>query len=391
MTERIRAHDVDDRRHRALDDAFHLLSLPTVDPLAPARRLALIARLMARSGRRVGAAHHADLARRALPLGGGREAVRVTDVLHRVEDECVARVESGTPAGSNRPRRPRVTGLSAPTSYALGRAREALLWLDSTVETSRFTARWPRTVMIREARDSARLDGLPVALVELLHQALYRAHPTHVDSDLSPYLKGVEGPASPTSSPEPGMPTTLVLTHVRRLVNPQATAGARHAQRLGLVADAVHDGLLSRPVLPFTGWLADHAETFRHLTGTATTTAGTDGLVRFLAEGIVAACHHEMALINALPGLYDRLAGRLPHNPSRFQRSVLADLVAHPVTSGPDLVRRHNMTSRTAVNTIAAFRDAGILLPHGTTKYGRTVYCPAALELVHHHDTTGRP
>ncbi|MBB4967310.1 hypothetical protein [Saccharothrix violaceirubra] len=228
-------------------------------------------------------------------------------------------------------------------------------------------------------------------MVELLHQALYRAHPTHVDPDLSPYLYGVEGPASPTPAPEPGMPTTLVLTHVRRLLNPQATPAARHAQRLGLVEDAVHDGLLTRPVLPIIGWPADHAENVRQVTDAATTKAGTDGFVRFLAEGIIAACHHEIALVDALPGLYGRLAGRLPHNPGRFQRRVLADLVAHPVTSGPDLVHRHNTTSRTAVNTITAFRDAGILLPHGTTQYGRTVYCPAALELVHHHDTTGRP
>ncbi|GAA3844066.1 hypothetical protein GCM10022243_08100 [Saccharothrix violaceirubra] len=211
---------------------------------------------------------------------------------------------------------------------SLGRAGEALRWLDHVVRRSPWSSCWARTVLIREAWHAARLDGVPATLVEVLHHLLPRGHAVEADAGLFPHVRAAREAIAGLPKvvvPEP-LERVLVSTDRRRL--PWALTRA---------------GLLSGPWLPFTGWLVDHPDALD----------GSDpATIALLADGIAETCHTEIALLDDLHHLHTRLLGRLP-SPTRHHRTVLHDLAGRGMVNARDPATRH-----------------------GTTDYGRSLYSP---------------
>ncbi|MBB4968435.1 hypothetical protein [Saccharothrix violaceirubra] len=238
-------------------------------------------------------------------------------------------------------------------STSLGRAGEALRWLDHVVRRSPWSSCWARMVLVREAWHAARLDGVPATLIEVLHHLLPRGHAVEVDAGLFPHVSAAREAIAHAGLPLVVVPEplerVLVSTDRRRL--PSALARA---------------GLLSGPWLPFTGWLVDHPGTLH----------GDDpAMIALLADGIAETCHTEIALLDDLHHLHTRLLGCLP-SPTRHHRTVLHDLAGRGMVNARDPATRHGRPSRSAHNALARLRDHGITTRHGTTDYGRSLYSP---------------
>ncbi|WP_345017710.1 hypothetical protein, partial [Saccharothrix violaceirubra] len=213
------------RPHHALDHAFTLLS---AEPHTPGRRFLLLTELAARAGRPVGAAYYGDLARRAFP--DAPTPIEIPAFSYPVKEVQVSAMP---------PER---------AHYAVGRAEQALRWLDHRVTASPFTHDWARTTLLRETRASAHLDGVHLALIEVFQHVL----PTSPGSlwrepAFSPYLAATLSLLD-TPTPTPAAEPLLdVLTGYVR--SPPADG---HALRLALPVALVRARLLTRPWLPLS-------------------------------------------------------------------------------------------------------------------------------------------
>ncbi|GAA3871927.1 hypothetical protein GCM10022243_41470 [Saccharothrix violaceirubra] len=345
----------------ALDRAFRLPGLPVRDAHDPARRLAVVARTLARAGRASAARHFADLARRALPKAGGETATRIALSLDPLPPNAPPR--TATPLPADRPRTTRMPPIGTDTAKALGRAEEALTWLDHAATRSAHAADWARLMRWCEARDSARLDGVHAALLELIHHALPRPRnrPVHTDRALVPYLDHDHAPTAATPRP-----VDLAEIAVRHL-SPAAT---HHAHRMALAGDVSR--LLSGPWLPFAGGLVAR----RHQADAS----DAEHFVRLVADATTAACHAAVTTLHDLERLHGRLATLLPFG--RLSRLALRDLFTRGLITAPDLARRHPMSAKTAVNILGRFLDRGLVVPYNHHGYARCFYNPDLVDLL---------
>ncbi|MBB4963526.1 hypothetical protein [Saccharothrix violaceirubra] len=251
--------------------------------------------------------------------------------------------------------------------YAVGRAEQALRWLDHRVTTSPFAHDWARTALLRETRASAHLDGVHLALIEVFHHVLSTSpvgqwrEPAFA-RHLATTLALLDTP-TPTPAPEP---LADVLTrHVR---TPPAEG---HARRLALPGALVRAGWLTRPWLPLS----------THYTGTPDPTrprrADVLAAVGRIADAITRTCHAEIALLDTLTRLHDHPAATRTRN----LRAVWTDLLTRGAVTVTDLATRHGFTTKTGYNTTAALRALG-LARVDPRPYGRTIHNPDVLDLL---------
>ncbi|GAA3868133.1 hypothetical protein GCM10022243_37240 [Saccharothrix violaceirubra] len=363
-TARVARIGIDLARRRwcaALDRAFRLPGLPVLDEHDGARRLAVIAHTLACAGRVSGARHYAALAHLALP-----------------DDDQVRRITAGVAAlpraGRDRaepvepvPRRaPCVHGIGPDTARAVGRAEQALAWLDHTATRSPHADAWARLMSWREARDSARLDGVHAALLEFLRHDLAPSgnHLVFADRVLAPYLTPTA--AASTRSP----PIDLVDIACRHVHRSPTTP---HPHRTALAADLSRH--LSGRWLPILGALADQDAAVP-----AGTASEAERFTRLIAEATAAACHTAVTVLHDLEHLHRRLATRLPTG--RLSHLALRDLLTHGLITASGLARRHPMSAKSAHNILDRFLDLGLAVPYDHRRYARAVYNPDLIDLL---------
>ncbi|GAA3885677.1 hypothetical protein GCM10022243_58120 [Saccharothrix violaceirubra] len=331
------------RPHHALDHAFHLLG---TEPHAPGRRFLLIAELAGRAGRPLGAAYYRDLARRTLP--DGHPPIEIPDLPRHPDD---ARKSAMPPERAH---------------YAMGRAEQALRWLDHRVTTSPFAHDWARTALLRETRASAHLDGVHLALIEVFHHVLSTSPVGQWrEPAFARYLSATLGLFDTPTAPLVAEPLADVLTrHVR---TPPATG---HALRLALPVALVRARWLTRPWLPLS----------THHRGTdppRPRRADVLAAVGRIADALTRTCHAEIAVLDVLTRLHDHPAATRTRN----LRAVWTDLLTRGAVTATDLATRHGFTTKTGYNTATALRTLG-LARIDPRPYGRTIHNPDALHLL---------
>ncbi|GAA3853997.1 hypothetical protein GCM10022243_19460 [Saccharothrix violaceirubra] len=343
----------DGRWCAALDRAFLLPGLPVRDRHDPARRLGIIAHTLACAGRASGARHYTALACQALPGGGDqlRWIAASLGVPSRAGCDRTAPVRQGTS---------RSRGIGIDAARAVGRAEEALAWLDHTATRSPRADAWARMVSWCEARDSARLDGVHAALLEFLHRDLPPSgnHPVFIDPDLVPYLAP---PADVTRSPPDDLVDIAGRHFLRRSTTPHTELAADLSRHL------------SGPWLPIQGALAD-----RHRA--VDTATEVEPFTRLIADATTAACHTAVNALHDLDLLYRRLTTRLPSG--RLSRLALRDLFTQGLVTAPALARRHPMCAKSAHNVLDRFLDLGLAVPYDHRHYARAVYNPDLIDLL---------
>ncbi|HEX5403138.1 MAG TPA: hypothetical protein VFX16_12630 [Pseudonocardiaceae bacterium] len=326
---------------------------------------------------------------------------------------------------------PPAVALSPATYRALADAQEALGRLDEVIHVSPLRAWWARSVQVREIQRSAHLDGVHVALREVLLAALPRGSRTQrvsIEPDLADYLCVTDLALGSAASGELlertaaraaedargrgyGGAGNTVFQHLLAW-NHDATAlpviarlalttcylqgsellhgRAAHAGRLYLGTELVRGGLLREPWFPLASWMDTHRERYRKHIDQAIITGEVDELIRFFAHGVAATCRSERTLLAGLHQERERLLAALLPGGLRGGRirDVVTSLVAVPLINNRGVAERYDIAASSAKAITTYLADHGLVVLLDGARYGKIYCCADALQMLVAPDTT---
>ena len=473
------------RWHQALDQAMARLDHQEADSLTTVRHLLMLGRLLLAANRHNTAQHYLERAKdiildhecyvtehpelviglaTALQASGSSTTRRLLDValalLVDVDNTAAARVRllitttnthGAKPDEIARPRTsPAVTlsgegnqfvlprsglALSPVTYRLLADAQEALGRLDEIVHHSALRSRWARSVQTREIQRSAHLDGVHVALREVLLAYLPGVKSGQAaEPDLARYLHSTDLALSDCMSAGGELLQQMVAaatdvqtgdsrqraSHdqvsankcVRRLlgwthqenslpvlarlaiatcylqVSGMLGAHAGHLGRLYLGTELVRGGLLRAPWLPLSTWIDTHHEQYNEHVAQVAATGQVDPFVEFFACGVVHTCRSERALLDGLCGLRERLLEALPARRSGRIREVVTSVVTVPMINNRYIVDHERVSKGSATDITASMVDHGLVGALDGACYGRVFCCAEALQVLVKPDAT---
>ncbi len=472
------------RWHQALDQAMVRLDHYEEDSLPAVRHLLMLGRLLLAANRPSTARYYLERARgivldhewyvtedpelaiglaTALHTSGSPTTRRLLDValalLVDVDDEAAARVRLliATTTDGAKPyeitRQPASSALALsgdgnrfvlppsgsalrPLTYRLlADAQEALGRLDEIVHRSPLRSLWARSVQTREIQRSAHLDGVHVALREVLLAYLPGVKSGQAaESDLARYVRSTDLVLSDSTSAggELLQEMTAAATDaragdgrhrsshdqasrnkvVRRLlawtrqenslpmlarlaiatcylqVSDMLDAHAGHLGRLYLGAELVRGGLLRAPWFPLSTWIDTHHELYQEQVAQVAATGRVDPFIEFFARGVVNICRSELALLDDLCRLRERLLAALPARRSGRIRNVVTAVATVPMINNRYIIDHENITMRSATDITAALVDHGQVVVMGGARYGRVFCCAEALQMLVKPDAT---
>lgn len=314
----------------------------------------------------------------------------------------------------------------SPTTYRLlADAQETVGRLDEIIQRCPLRSSWARSVQMREIQHSAHLDGVHVALREVVvaHLPGHRGEQA-IEPDLAEYLRStglvlsggaaacvdllVEQTAAVAAGGGSGGGNTVLrrllawandtdaLPVLARLalatcylqVSGLLRGRAGHVGRLYLGTELVRGGLLGEPWFPLSTWIDAHHEQYREQIDQAVATGEFDQFVGCFARGVARTCRSELALLEDLSGLRERLLAALPNGRRGRIRDIVTSLVAIPMINHRWVTEHYGVSMRSATDITASLVEHGLVVLSGGARYGKVFCCAEALQMLVTPDAT---